>query len=116
MTRAEQETLVRWDEAQRVAHLCTTYPPMARRSQGRGYLVQVLSATRDGEPRSWAAVVPVACISSRHLAAGRRRTRPPTGVRVSGEIPRPESRSEGGDRRAAALSLPLPVPDPEVAS
>jgi hypothetical protein len=106
--RAEQETLMRWDEEERVAHLCTTYPPLVRRWQRRGYPVRVLGRTVHGEPRSWEATVPVACISFRRLADVHRRTRTVTGVPILGEISRTDPRLEEGDRGTATSRLTCP--------
>jgi hypothetical protein len=115
MTRAEQETLVRWDQAERVAHLCTTYPPMVRRWQRCGYAVQVLSTTLDGQARSWAAVVPVACITFRRLAAVQRRTRTRTGVPGLAKNPRTLTGSEVATQSDEPETAPRPDLGLEVA-
>jgi hypothetical protein len=109
MTRAEQETLVRWDEAERVAHLYSTHAATMRRWTRCGYPVRVLGRSKDGQPRSWEAVVPMACVSFRRLAAVYRRTRTPTGMPVPGEKPSTNPGSEG-DHQADWTQTP-PGPD-----
>ncbi len=42
MTKAEQETIIRWDEEDQIAYLYTAHPAQARRWEKRGYPVQVL--------------------------------------------------------------------------
>jgi len=96
MTRREQETLVRWDQEERVAHLYSTHAPTVRRWMRCGYPVRVLGGASDGSPRSWEAVVPVACIRFRRLGAVHRRPRTSTGMPVLGEKPRRTPDSEGG--------------------
>jgi Ni/Co efflux regulator RcnB len=51
LTKGEQETIVRWDQGDRVAHLYTAYEPDARRWQRAGIEAQ----QRGG---SWSAEVP----------------------------------------------------------
>ena len=48
MTKAEQETIIRWDEEDQIAHLYTAHPPQARRWEKRGYPVQVLDRDAAG--------------------------------------------------------------------
>ena len=56
-TRAEQETLFRWDDEERVLWGCTADPAVARRWRRRGYDVRVLGTVR-GEARTWEIAVP----------------------------------------------------------
>jgi hypothetical protein len=70
MTKAEQETIIRWDQEERLAHLYTAYPPEARRWERLGYPVRVYSRTQNGTPRTWAADVPIAAIRLRRLRDG----------------------------------------------
>jgi hypothetical protein len=51
-TRAEQETLFRWDDEGRVLWACTASPLVMRRWQKAGLPVTVLG-TEGGEPRTW---------------------------------------------------------------
>lgn len=69
MTKAEQETLIRWDEEERVAWLETTYPPMAAEWTRKGYPV-VVAGTVDGVAQRWRAKVPPAAITFRRMIDG----------------------------------------------
>ncbi len=68
--KAEQETIVRWDQAERVAWLYTAHPAQARRWQRIGYAVEVSDSDRDGQPRSWSGRVPVDAIRFRRVHNG----------------------------------------------
>ena len=70
MTKSEQETMIRWDQEERIAHLWTAYPADARRWERAGYWYQVHSYGSDGSPRSWAAEVPIAAIRFRQIRNG----------------------------------------------
>jgi hypothetical protein len=63
-TLAEQETVVRWDAEERIAHLWTASPAVARKWTRIGYAPQV----RDG---GWWAKVPSKLITFRKAAAAR---------------------------------------------
>jgi hypothetical protein len=69
-TKAEQETVIRWDQEERIAHLWTAYSADARRWQRLGYPVQVRSRTQDRTPRTWAAEVPIDAIRFRPVRDG----------------------------------------------
>ena len=71
MTKAEQETVIRWDQDERLAHLWTAYEPDARRWERLGYSVRVFQTGRDGQPRSWSAEVPMEAVRWRPLENGR---------------------------------------------
>ena len=62
MTKAEQETIVRWDQEERVAHLWTAYEPDARAWHRAGYAPRVFQSDSEGLPVSWRAEVPVEAI------------------------------------------------------
>ena len=94
MTKAEAETTIRWDQEERIAWLCTTHPPMMRRWVRLGYPVRVIGTTRDGQPRSWAATVPVKAVTFRRLASVTRRAGTPTSVPVPTQNGRAQPRSE----------------------
>jgi hypothetical protein len=52
-TKAEQETLFRFDEDGHVLWASTTTPRVATRWQRAGYPVRVLGRAGDGVPQSW---------------------------------------------------------------
>jgi len=70
MQKSEQESIIRWDREERVAHLWTAYELEARRWKRLGYPVRVYSRTADGTPRTWAAEVPLDAIKWRQLRDG----------------------------------------------
>jgi hypothetical protein len=70
MTKAEQETIVRWDQDERVMNLYTAYAADARKWARLGYPVEISSRTQAGEPRSWRAKVPLDALTFRKLTNG----------------------------------------------
>lgn len=72
MTKAEQETTVRWDEEERVVWACTTSPVVRRKWERLGYPVTVLGTARDGEARSWECRLPMHCIAFRRFERPKR--------------------------------------------
>jgi hypothetical protein len=70
MTKAEQETIIRWDQDERIAHLWTAYEPDAHCWQHAGYAVRVDTHDRSGQPTSWSARVPVGAIRYRPVRDG----------------------------------------------
>jgi len=70
MTKSEQETIIRWDQEERVAHLWTAYEPDAERWVRAGYPVTVYRRDKDGRPVSWAAEVPLDAIRWRRVEDG----------------------------------------------
>jgi hypothetical protein len=104
MTKAEAETTIRWDQEDRIAWLCTTHPPMMRRWVRLGYPVRVIGTTRDGQPRSWAATVPVKAVTFRRLASLERRAGTPTRV----PIPTQSGRAQPGSQGPTPPSSSLP--------
>jgi hypothetical protein len=70
-TKAEQETVVRWDQDERVLYLWTAYPAQARKWTRLGYPVKVHGRTRTGDPRSWEARAPVEALRFRRLEGGK---------------------------------------------
>ena len=70
MTKAEQETIVRWDQEQRIAYLWTAYEPDARRWQRAGYDIRVADSSKDGAPRSWRGEVPSEAVRWRKALNG----------------------------------------------
>src|SRR5687767_335246 len=71
MTKAEQETIIRWDQEERVLHFYTAYPPEARRWERLGYEVEVVDSRKCGEPRGWRADAPLDALRLRKLVDGR---------------------------------------------
>jgi hypothetical protein len=70
VVKAKQETIVRWDQEERIAHLWTAYEPDARRWQKAGYEVQVYTTDCDGRLTSWSGRVPVEAIRWRRVKNG----------------------------------------------
>jgi hypothetical protein len=69
-TKAEQETILRYDASAETMELWTAYLPDARRWRRLGYPVQVASTYQDGEPSGWKATVPKACLRLRRIVGG----------------------------------------------
>jgi hypothetical protein len=69
--KSEQETIVRWDQEERVLHLYTAYAPEARKWERRGYSVEVCGRTAAGEPREWRARAPIDALRLRRLEEGK---------------------------------------------
>ena len=69
-TQAEQETTIRWDQEERVAHLYTARQVQADRWIRLGYPVEVFGRDRQGKPRGWAAQVPMEAIRFRRVQDG----------------------------------------------
>src|SRR5262245_18527180 len=75
-TKAEQETIIRWDQDERVSHLYTANPADARRWERLGYEVEVSGRTPAGETRGWRARAPLEAIRLRRLVNGKLAKRP----------------------------------------
>ena len=69
-TKAEQETIIRYDQEERVLHLYTAFPPEARKWERLGYAVEVCGRTQAGEPRGWRAQAPLEALRLRKLVEG----------------------------------------------
>lgn len=69
-TKAEQETIIRWDQEQRVLHLYTANASEARKWKRLGFAVEVCGRTQAGEARGWQAPAPLAAIRLRKLVDG----------------------------------------------
>jgi hypothetical protein len=102
-TKAEQETVIRWDQEERVLHLYTAYPREARKWERLGYAVEVFGRTQTGEPRGWRARAPLEALRLRRLIhdsiARRRRGRsfgPGRRKLAASEPPSLEARLLGG--------------------
>ena len=70
MIKAEQETTIRWDQEERIAHLWTAYEPDARRWERAGYVLRVSNLGKDGSARGWRTEVPIEAIRWRRVEAG----------------------------------------------
>jgi hypothetical protein len=75
-TKAEQETILRWDQEERILHLYTAYAGDARRWERLGYRVDVCGLTRTGEPTGWRAQAPLEALRLRRLVDGKVARRP----------------------------------------
>jgi hypothetical protein len=112
-TNAEQETVIRWDLEERVAHLWTASAVQARRWTRLGYPVEVHGRTRTGEPHTWSAQVPTDALRWRKVRAGRvvRRKSPSkvvgprqfTGVEPTTGAGMATSPTEAGDSDSPAI-------------
>ncbi len=71
MIKAEQETIIRWDQAERVLNLYTAYSSQARRWERLGYVVEVSDRSAAGEPRGWRARAPLNALRWRRLEDGK---------------------------------------------
>jgi hypothetical protein len=76
VTKAEQETIIRWDQEERKVHLYTGYHAEARKWERAGYAVEVCDRTKTGEPRGWRSTAPVEALRLRKLDKGRVAARP----------------------------------------
>jgi hypothetical protein len=70
MTKAEKETIIRWDCEDRTPVMYTADPAQARRWERLGYAVNVQDASRDGTPRCWCAKGDVGCVRFRRVKDG----------------------------------------------
>src|SRR5262245_6230307 len=64
-TKAEQETIIRWDQEARILDLYTAYPSQVRKWTRLGYQVEVSDRTQAGEPRGWRAKAPLGALRFR---------------------------------------------------
>ncbi len=70
MTKAEQETIIRWDQEERVAYLYTAHQVQANKWIRLGYPVDVFGRDKKGTPTGWTANVPVEAIRFRKVQDG----------------------------------------------
>ena len=70
VTKAEQETVIRWDREQRTVQLYTADAAQARRWTQLGYDVRVQGTDREGRPHGWTATAPSGCVRFRRLRSG----------------------------------------------
>jgi hypothetical protein len=76
-TKAEQETLYRYDEEERILRMWTANPAVARRWRRLGYDVRDLGHYPDRTTRSWQATGPVDALRLRPVRDGQVVRRPP---------------------------------------
>ena len=69
-TKAEQETIIRWDQEEPVADLYTARQIQANQWIRLGYPVEVSDRDQEGNPRGWTANVPMEAIRFRKLRDG----------------------------------------------
>ena len=69
-TKAEQETVIRWDREDRTGQLYTADAAQARRWTQLGYDVRVQGTDQDGRPHGWAATGPIGCVRFRRVRSG----------------------------------------------
>ena len=70
MSKAERETIIRWDCEDRTPVLYTADPAQAKRWTKLGYAVSVFGSHLDGAPRGWAAKGVAGCVRFRRLQDG----------------------------------------------
>src|SRR5947209_5998648 len=93
-TKAEQETTIRWDQAERVLHLYTAHPATARRWTKLGYRMESDCNARGDEPSAWRAQAPVEALRLRRLVDGQ------VASRARGRSFGPEHRKSATSERA----------------
>ena len=69
-TKVEQETTIRWEQDERIAHLYTAHAAQAKRWERLGYPVCVSGRDQRSTPRSWTANVPVEAIRFKKVQDG----------------------------------------------
>ena len=106
-TRAEQETILRFDQDERVLHLYTACAVDARKWARLGYAVEVCGRTSTGAPRGWRARAPLDALRLRTLVDGqvvkRRRGRGFDQPRRKLAGPEPRTRSDRRRTRGALI-------------
>ena len=70
VTKADQETMIRWDRENRTVQLYTADAAQARRWTQLGYDVRVQGTDRDGRPLGRTATGPSGCVRFRRLKNG----------------------------------------------
>ena len=70
MTKAELETIIRWDQEDPDADLYTAHPTQARRWEKQGYAVEVCDRDPRGTPRGWRCRVPKEAVRFRRVKDG----------------------------------------------
>lgn len=65
LAKLERETVIRWDELDRIAIVNTFSPMIARRLQKRGWLVTKTHVGNDGKVRGWWFSLPMKAVTFR---------------------------------------------------
>ncbi len=68
-SKAEQETIIRWDEDEKIATVYTACERIMKRFTKLGWTFKVTS-TSEGQPSGWTAVGPANAVKLRRLADG----------------------------------------------
>jgi hypothetical protein len=89
MSKAEQETILRFDRSEPTVSLWTANPAEARRWKKLGYDVRVFRFTPDGRPQSWHTEGPAGCLRLRRVADGKivRRARAGENLAIHRRVP-----------------------------
>jgi hypothetical protein len=99
ITRAEQETIIRWDQERHIAVLFTSTPLEARKWSQLGYEVAVCGRTPAGEARGWRAEAPRDAVRLRKMEHGqlvrRRRGRSFVSRKLAEATHQPVSKAPG---------------------
>lgn len=67
-SKSEQETIIRWDEEEKIAFLYTASKKVMRKWTRLGYAPTV-NGQKNGEARSWQAIIPFKFVSFRKISA-----------------------------------------------
>ena len=70
-SKAEQETIVRWDQEEQVAYLYTAHRAQMRQWKRLGYAVEVFHRDKNGTPTGWESKVPAEAVRFRPLVEGK---------------------------------------------
>lgn len=62
LSKYEQETIIRWDEEEQVAHLYTAHGATAKKWEKLGWPVKIMDKDGQGKARGWEAEGSVDCI------------------------------------------------------
>ena len=86
-TKSEQETIIRWDQEEKEAHLYTAYEGQARRWTKLGYDVRVSHRDMNGASTGWEATAEKDAVRFRRVHQGKvvRRQGHGRGRRFGGE-------------------------------
>ena len=108
-TKAEQETIVRWDREDRRVEMYTSDAPQARQWARLGYDVRVVGTDPEGRPHGWTATGPIGCVRFRGRAGTARPIRGfcgPTGMRSN-------RTTSSVSTNECLMTRQVPVPQPD---
>ncbi len=106
MTKAEQETIIRWDREDRSVEMWTADQAEARRWQKLGYDLTIIRRPGDGAPTGWRATGPASCIRFRRVANGRLVKRANAGQNLSNHRQVRDRTSRAGSQVPPATTMP----------